>query len=117
MISPLPTLRERAQFLPKKGHSRDHPPDRPQAEIGLLVNGDGIPISHTVFDGGIKDSTTLPQIVEQMRGPLKIKQCIFVLDKRMVTSENLREFASSGYEYIVSIKPRHFLPIFSSQNP
>jgi transposase len=56
-----------------EGHSRDHRPDRPQVEIGLLVNRDGIPISHTVFDGNLKDSTTLPQVVEQMRGNFKIK--------------------------------------------
>ena len=91
----------------KKGHSRDHRPDRPQVEIGLLVNGDGIPISHTVFDGNVKDSTTLPQIVEQMRGAFNIKHCLFVSDKGMVSPKNLRELASSGYDYIVSIKLRH----------
>jgi transposase len=91
----------------KKGHTRDHRPDRPQVEIGLLVNRDGIPISHTVFDGNLKDSTTLPQIVEQMRGTFKIKRCIFVGDKGMVNSKNLKELTSAGYEYIVSIQLRH----------
>lgn len=92
--------------LAKKGHSRDHRADRPQAEIGLLVNRDGIPISHMVFDGNVKDSTTLPQIVDQMRGTFKIKRCIFVGDKGMVTSKNLKELSGAGYEYIVSIKLR-----------
>lgn len=87
----------------KRGHSRDH---RPQVEIGLLVNRDGIPISPMVFDGNIKDSTTLPQIVDEMRGTFKIKRCIFVGDKGMVNSKNLKSLCSSGYEYIVSIKLR-----------
>jgi transposase len=91
----------------KKGHTRDHRPDRPQVEIGLLVNQDGIPISHTVFDGNLKDSTTLPQVVEQMRGTFKIKRCIFVGDKGMVNSKNLKELTSAGYEYIISIQLRH----------
>lgn len=90
----------------KKGHSRDHRPDRPQVEIGLLVNRDGIPLSHMVFDGNLKDSTTLPQIVEHMRGTFKIKRCIFVGDKGMVSSKNLKALSSAGYEYIVSIKLR-----------
>lgn len=90
----------------KKGHTRDHRPDRPQVEIGLLVNRDGIPISHTVFDGNLKDSTTLPQIVEQMQGTFKIKRCIFVGDKGMVNSQNLKDLSSAGYEYIVSIQLR-----------
>jgi len=91
----------------RKGHSRDHRPDRPQVEIGLLVNRDGIPISHTVFDGNLKDSTTLPQVVEQIRGNFKIKRCIFVGDKGMVNAKNLKELTSSGYEYIVGIQLRH----------
>lgn len=90
----------------KKGHSRDHRPDRPQVEIGLLVNRDGIPLSHMVFDGNLKDCTTLPQIVEQMRGTFKIRRCIFVGDKGMVTSKNLKDLVSAGYEYIVGIKLR-----------
>ncbi len=90
----------------KKGYSRDHRPHRPQIEIGLLVNRDGIPISHTVFDGNLKDSTTLPQIVERMQGNFKIRRCIFVTDKGLVTPKNLKGLASAGYEYIVSIKLR-----------
>ncbi len=90
----------------KKGHSRDHRPDRPQIEIGLLVNREGIPLSHMVFDGNLKDSTTLPQIVDRMRGTFQIKRCILVGDKGMVTSENLKELSAAGYEYIMSIKLR-----------
>ena len=90
----------------KKGLSRDHRPDRPQVEIGLLVNREGIPISHMVFDGNLKDSATLPQIVDRMRGIFKVKRCIFVGDKGMVTTKNLKELSGAGYEYIVSIKLR-----------
>lgn len=91
----------------KKGYSRDHRTDRPQVEIGLLVNRDGIPISHMVFDGNLKDATTLPRIVEEMQGTFKIKRCIFVGDKGMVDSRNLKELTLAGYEYIVSIQLRH----------
>lgn len=92
--------------LAKKGHSRDHRPDRPQIEIGLLVNREGIPLSHMVFDGNLKDSTTLPQIVDRIRGTFRIRRCIFVGDRGMVTSKNLKELSLAGYEYIVSIKLR-----------
>lgn len=90
----------------KRGHSRDLRPDRPQIEIGLLVNRDGIPISHTVFDGNIKDSTTLPEIVERMKSHFKITRCIFVGDKGMVTPKNLEGLSKAGYEYIVGIRLR-----------
>lgn len=90
----------------KKGHSRDHRPDRPQIGIGLLLNRHGMPISHTVFEGNLKDFSSLPEIVEKMRGNFKISRCIFVSDKGMVTPGNLKELARAGYEYIVSIKLR-----------
>lgn len=91
----------------KKGYSRDHRPDRPQVGIGLLVNREGIPLTHMVFEGNLKDSTTLPRMLQQMEGTLKIRRCIFVSDRGMVSSKNLKALASSGYEYIVSIKLRH----------
>ncbi len=90
----------------EKGHSRDHRHDRPQVGIGLLVNQNGIPISHIVFEGNLKDSKTLPQMLEHMKGTFKRRRCIFVSDKGMVSSGNLKELDSSGYEYIVSIKLR-----------
>ena len=91
----------------KRGYSRDHRPDRPQVEIGLVVNHDGLPITHMVFEGNLKDSRSLPEILERMQGAFKIRRCIFVCDKGMVSRKNLKDLSSSGYEYIVSIKLRH----------
>lgn len=40
------------------GYSRDHCQNRRQIELALLVNRDGIPIAHQVFEGSTKDSPT-----------------------------------------------------------
>jgi transposase len=93
--------------MAKKGYSRDKRSDRPQVEIGLLVNREGIPISHTIFNGNLKDATTLPHIIEKMQGNFRIRRCIFVADKGMVTPKNLKELAAASYEYILGVKLRH----------
>jgi len=59
-----------------------------------------------VFDGNLKDFATLPRIVDQMRGTFNVKRCIFLGNKGMVTSKNLKKLSCAGYEYIVSIKLR-----------
>ena len=53
----------------KRGYSRDKRPDLPrraggsagckQAVVGLVVNRDGFPLAHEVFEGNTVDSTTV----------------------------------------------------------
>jgi len=85
------------------GYSRDHRPDLKQIQIGLLVNPDGIPISHMVFNGAISDQKTLPSIIYEMTKKFNIKRCIFVADDGILTGATIREIKSAGYESILSV--------------
>lgn len=89
-----------------KGYSRDHRPDCEQIEIGLLVNNEGIPISHSVFEGNVKDQNTLPEILKAMQKRFQIKRCIFVGDNAFATPDNIDDLVEAGYEYIFSTKLR-----------
>ena len=88
----------------KRGYSRDHRPDRRQIEIGLLVNREGIPIAHEVWDGNIKDQKTVPDALETMQKRFRVKRCIFVGDNAMATPENIDLLRNKHYEYITSLK-------------
>lgn len=90
--------------LAHHGYSRDHRPDRRQIEIGLLVNREGIPIAHEVWEGNIKDSKTVPDALETMQKRFRIKRCIFVGDNAMATPENIALLREKNYEYITSLK-------------
>lgn len=92
--------------LAHKGYSRDHRPDRKQIEIGLLVNNEGIPISHSVFEGNVKDHQTLPEILKAMQERFRIKRCVFVGDNAFCTPNSINDLVEAGYEYILSIKLR-----------
>ncbi|MHA1343739.1 MAG: IS1634 family transposase [Promethearchaeota archaeon] len=89
------------------GYSRDHRPDRKQINIGLLVNSEGIPLSHQVFRGNVKDTSTVVEIISKLEKRFKINRCIFVGDKGMNSPENIEYLVNSNYEYIFSLKLRH----------
>jgi transposase len=90
--------------IARRGYSRDHRPDCRQIEIGLLVNRDGIPIAHEVWDGNVKDQNTVPVTLETMRKRFNIKRCIFVGDNGMATSDNIALLRKNRYEYIVGMR-------------
>jgi len=90
--------------IAKRGYSRDHRPDCRQIEIGLLVNREGIPIAHEVWEGNIKDQKTVPDALETMQKRFNVKRCIFVGDNAMATPENISLLRDKHYEYITSLK-------------
>jgi len=90
--------------IARRGYSRDHRPDCRQIEIGLLVNRDGIPIAHEVWEGNIKDQNTVPDALEAMQKRFHIKRCIFVGDNGMATPDNIALLRDKHYEYITSLK-------------
>ena len=50
----------------KLGYSRDKRPDCKQVLVGLVVNRDGFPMAHEVFEGNIRDHKTLPDMLDQL---------------------------------------------------
>jgi transposase len=88
------------------GYSRDHRPDCEQIQIGLLVNPEGIPIAHTVFNGSISDQKTLPDIVTNMTKKFNIKQCIFVADDGILNNSTAELVKDAGFKSIYSASMR-----------
>ena len=88
------------------GYSRDHRPDCEQIQIGLLVNPDGIPIAHTVFNGSISDQKTLPNIIRKMIKTFNIKQCIFVADDGILNNCTAPLIKDAGFKSIYSLSMR-----------
>ncbi len=87
--------------LAKRGYSRDSRPDCLQVCIGLVVTEDGIPLGYEVFAGNRHDSTTVKEIVEAMEKKYGRAQRIWVMDRGMVSEENLKYLRGRGGQYIV----------------
>lgn len=90
--------------LAKHGYSRDHRPDCHQIEIGLLVNRDGLPLAHQVWEGNTSDPKTVPDAIETLSKRFRLKRCVFVGDSAMATKTNLDLLREKDYEYIMSLK-------------
>jgi transposase len=101
-----------ANPLAKHGHSRDHRRDCKQVLIGLVVTRDGYPLGYEVFAGNRNDGTTLREIVTRMEARYGRAGRIWVLDRGMVSEENLAWLRARGSQYIVGT-PRARLKQFA----
>jgi transposase len=85
----------------QRGYARDHRPDCKQVCIGLVVTREGLPVACEVFDGNRNDATTVQEIVEAIEAKHGQADRIWVLDRGMVTPENLQYIAQRNGRYIV----------------
>ena len=72
-----------------RGYSRDHRPDCKQVNIGLVVTPEGLPIGYEIFAGNTADVTTVEEMVEVMEEKYGQAQRIWVMDRGMVSEENI----------------------------
>ncbi len=85
----------------KRGYSRDHRPDCRQVCIGLVVSREGLPLGYEVFDGNRGDVTTVEEIVEKVEAQYGATGRIWVMDRGMVSQENLEYLQAGRRRYIV----------------
>lgn len=85
----------------QRGYSRDSRPDCKQVCIGLVVTTDGIPLGYEVFAGNTNDSTTVESVVEIMERKYGKAERIWVMDRGMVSENNLKFVRDRGGSYIV----------------
>jgi transposase len=95
----------RAASNPKaqRGYSRDKRPDCKQVVVGLVVNRDGFPIAHEMFEGNVQDRTTLGAMLDLIdkRVGLKPNQTV-VVDRGMAYDDNLKEITDRRLHYLVA---------------
>jgi len=98
----------------QRGYSRDHRPDCKQVCIALVVSREGMPLGYEVFAGNRADVTTLPNIVEKIEAQYGSAGRIWVVDRGMVSEENLEYLRSGDRRYIVGT-PRGQLKRFEQE--
>jgi len=87
--------------LAKRGYSRDGRPQCVQVCIGLVVTPDGIPLGYEVFPGNRNDAKTVADIVLAMEKKYGQARRVWVMDRGMVSEDNLEFLRSRGGQYIV----------------
>jgi len=97
-----------------RGYSRDHRPDCKQVNIGLVVTPEGLPIGYEVFRGNTADVTTVEEMVELMESKYGQPQRIWVMDRGMVSEDNLDFLRERGARYLIAT-PKKQLKRFEAQ--
>jgi transposase len=98
----------------KRGYSRDRRPDCVQVCIGLVLSREGLPLAFEVFDGNRTDVTTVEEMVEWMEDKYGQAQRVWVMDRGMISEENLEFLRKRGARYLVGT-PRSMLKRFEQE--
>jgi len=79
-----------------------------------VVTPEGLPLAYEVFDGNRADVTTVDEIVELMREKYGHERRVWVMDRGMVSEENLENLRTCGASYLVGT-PRSMLRQFERE--
>ena len=85
----------------KRGYSRDHRPDCKQVCIALVVSREGLPLGYEVFNGNRHDATTVEDIVAKIEAQYGRARRIWVMDRGMLSEDNLEFLKSQKRRYII----------------
>jgi transposase len=97
-----------------RGYSRDHRPDCEQMVIALIVNREGFPFSYETFDGNRADVSTMESILRMVERKYGQARRIWVMDRGIVSEENLAAIRKRGGQYLVGT-PRRQMKQFEAE--
>lgn len=87
----------------KRGYSRDKRSDCKQVIVGLVLDRDGFPKAHEIFDGNRQDRSTVEEMIEILEKRTGKKPgSTIVVDRGMAYEENLKQIRAHGLHYIVA---------------
>jgi len=98
----------------RRGYSRDHRPDCEQLIIALIVNSEGFPFSYETFDGNRADVSTMEAILRMVERKYGKARRIWVMDRGIVSEENLAAIRKRGGHYLVGT-PRSQMKQFEAE--
>ena len=85
--------------LRKRGKSKENRPN-PIVQMGLLMDGDGIPLSFIIFPGNESEQPSLQRIEEMVARKFGMNEFIISTDAGLGSEDNRRYNMTEGREYI-----------------
>ena len=91
--------------LAKRGHSRDGKKGTLQVNYGLVTDALGCPVSVSVFDGNVGDSTTVVEQAVKVQTRFGIESMVLVGDRGMITDKQIEAIQErSGIDWITALR-------------
>lgn len=92
-------------IIAKLGYSRDGKRDKKQILVSLVVTKEHrFPIFYNVLEGNVSDMKTIAQTLSTLKIEFNIERTMLVLDRGMVSPDNLKKLDAAGYDYICGLK-------------
>jgi transposase len=85
------------------GYNRDGKKSKKQIVIGLLTDKTGTPVSVEVFKGNTQDPQTVLSQIKKLSGDFGVEKIVFVGDRGMLKSEQLKNINERNWQYITAI--------------
>jgi len=87
----------------KRGYSRDKRPDCKQVVVGLVLDRDGFPKAHEVFDGNVQDRSTVHKMLDALEKRTgKKADGTVIADRGMAYAPDLEQIRKRGLHYLVA---------------
>ena len=87
----------------KRGYSRGKRPDAKQVLVGLVLDRDGFPKAHEIFESNRQDRTTVKAMLDTLEKRVGRKSGpTVVVDRGRAYEEDLAEIRAHGYHFLVA---------------
>lgn len=88
----------------QRGYSRDKRSDCKQVVMGLILDEEGFPKGHLLFDGNRLDCTTLQEMVAALDRRTGNQGATIVMDRGLATQKNLKWLREQKRSYLIAAK-------------
>lgn len=94
--------KQTGEYIPglrKRGKSKENRPN-PIVQMGMLMDGDGMPLSFIIFPGNESEQSSLQKIEEMVANKFGLNEFIISTDAGLGSENNRRYNMTEGREYI-----------------
>ena len=90
--------------LAKYGYNRDGINGKVQIVMGLVVDQDGILITHSVHPGNTADVKTVDSMNKRLRNTFGIENSTLVVDRGMISTKNVKQLDLNMQSYVFALR-------------
>lgn len=91
--------------LRRYGCSKEHRPE-PIVQMGLAMDGDGLPVTYGLFPGNTSDVSTFIPAMKKIQEGMGAQGMVYVADKGMMSGMNVAELIMGHNGYVISSSVR-----------
>ena len=97
---------EGGETLGQYGKSKDRRSDCKQMVLGMVIDGDGVPVCSEMWPGNTADVTTLDRVAERLQRRFGVRRVCLVADAGMISKKMIAAVEARGWLYILGARLR-----------